>query len=219
MANLPYLAAPTNIPKAFEKIKQVPTPPRITQDFVKTKLQVPSSSGNQMTAFLKRLGFANADGTPSELYIKFRNKKTAGRAVEQAIRTAYAPLYDHNEYMHDLSEDDLRGLIVQITGAAEDARSVDLILRCIMLLKGYAIFDGAEETEPEGEGKQEAQQQTIPNSPVTPPVVQEQHGRHKKLGMNLSYTINLNLPPSTDIAVFNAIFKSLKENLLKDIDE
>ena len=39
------------------------------------------------------------------------------------------------------------------------------------------------------------------------------------LGLNLSYTINLNLPATSDIAVFNAIFKSLKENLLKSTDE
>jgi hypothetical protein len=38
------------------------------------------------------------------------------------------------------------------------------------------------------------------------------------LGMNLGYTINLNLPATTDVAVFNAIFKSLKEHLLKDSD-
>ena len=35
-----------------------------------------------------------------------------------------------------------------------------------------------------------------------------------KLG--LSYTINLNLPATTEIEVFNAIFKSLRENLLRD---
>jgi hypothetical protein len=34
-------------------------------------------------------------------------------------------------------------------------------------------------------------------------------------GINLSYTINLNLPAATDIGVFNAIFKSLKEHLLQ----
>jgi len=34
-----------------------------------------------------------------------------------------------------------------------------------------------------------------------------------KLG--LSYTINLNLPATSDIAVFNAIFKSLREHLLR----
>jgi len=33
--------------------------------------------------------------------------------------------------------------------------------------------------------------------------------------MNLSYTINLNLPATTDIKVFDAIFKSLREHLLK----
>jgi hypothetical protein len=35
----------------------------------------------------------------------------------------------------------------------------------------------------------------------------------KKMG--ISYTINLNLPATTEIEVFNAIFKSLKEYILK----
>jgi hypothetical protein len=35
-----------------------------------------------------------------------------------------------------------------------------------------------------------------------------------KSGINLSYTINLNLPATADQAVFNAIFRSLKEHLL-----
>jgi hypothetical protein len=32
---------------------------------------------------------------------------------------------------------------------------------------------------------------------------------------DLSYTIYINLPKTDDIAVFNAIFKSLKENFFK----
>jgi hypothetical protein len=39
-----------------------------------------------------------------------------------------------------------------------------------------------------------------------------------KGGMRLSYTINLNLPETSDIAVFNAIFASLRENLIKWMD-
>jgi hypothetical protein len=39
--------------------------------------------------------------------------------------------------------------------------------------------------------------------------------RETAAGLNLSYTINLNLPETSDVEVFNAIFKSLKENLLK----
>lgn len=48
--------------------------------------------------------------------------------------------------------------------------------------------------------------------PISVPPVED--GR--KLGLNLAYTINFNLPATAAIAVFNAIFKSLKENLLKD---
>jgi len=48
---------------------------------------------------------------------------------------------------------------------------------------------------------------------------QQSNGTPVGLGLNLSYTINLNLPASSDIAVFNAIFKSLKDNLLRRTDE
>ncbi|HQE83114.1 MAG TPA: DUF5343 domain-containing protein [Candidatus Hydrogenedentes bacterium] len=218
---LPYLAAPTNISKALEKIRTAPTPPKVTQDFVKTKLQIPSSSGNQMTAYLKRIGLVAADGSPSELYTQYRNQKTAGVAIAKAIRIAYAPIYEHNEYAHDLSDEDLRGLIVQVTGWAEDARSVDLTLKCISLLKAQATFDAGEDVTKAQETEQERSihvaQSSVPA--LVPQTPQRSDAPHKRMGMNLSYTINLNLPPSTDIAVFNAIFKSLKENLLKDIDE
>jgi hypothetical protein len=36
----------------------------------------------------------------------------------------------------------------------------------------------------------------------------------RQTNFGISYTINLNLPATTDVEVFNAIFKSLKENIL-----
>lgn len=41
----------------------------------------------------------------------------------------------------------------------------------------------------------------------------------QSVGLRLRYTINLNLPATTDVAVFNAIFKSLKEHLLEGPSE
>jgi hypothetical protein len=74
-------------------------------------------------------------------------------------------------------------------------------------LKGYADFD----QKPTGDGK--ASDVIVLDkkveAPPPPPPVREQ------AGLNLSYTINLNLPETTDVEVFNAIFRSLKENLLK----
>jgi hypothetical protein len=92
MATLPYVVSPGNIDRALNGIKSAAVPERISQDFVKTILKIPGGSGDQMTSFLKKLGLANADGSPNELYRKFRNPVSSGMAVASAIRHAYAPL-------------------------------------------------------------------------------------------------------------------------------
>lgn len=213
MASLPYVTAPGNIEKALNGIKSAATPERVTQDFVKTILKIPGGSGSQITSFLKKLGFANADSTPSALYKKFRNPATSGIAAAEALKNAYGPLYVRNEYMHELPDNQLRGLIIEETGQSHDSNSVALIFSAIKAIKRIADFSKqTEETEADIQANQ--------SSPV-PAVSFEQHASNLKvqdLGFNLSYTINLNLPATSDIAVFNAIFKSLKENLLRGND-
>jgi len=110
MASLPYITAPGNIDKALRGIKTAATPERVSQDFVKTILQIPGGSGAQTTAYLKKIGFVNTDGTPSGIYKKFRNSASSGAAAAEALRAGYAALYKRNEYMHQLSDEKIRGL-------------------------------------------------------------------------------------------------------------
>lgn len=208
MATLPYITAPGNIDRALRGIKSAATPERVSQDFVKTILQIPGGSGDQVTSYLKKVGFTNADGTPSDIYKRFRNPTSSGAAVAQALKIGYAPLYKRNEFMHQLSDEKLKGLIIEETGQGEDSSAVGLALACIKALKKFADWAGPQ-PEPKG-----AETTVIappdPQQRLTPPP-----DAPANLGLNLSYTINLNLPATSDIAVFNAIFKSLKENLLK----
>lgn len=214
MAVLPYVTAPGNIEKALRGIKAAATPEAVSQDFVKTILGIKGGSGNQMTAYLKKIGFATADGTPTHLYKKFRNSATEGWAVAQALKTGYAPLYVRNEYMHKLSDEDLKGLVVEETGAEQDSNVVPLILACIKQLKKVAKWDAIPiEEKPEKPVIETLPSNTLSQqSPIAPPTPQ-------RLGLNLGYTINLNLPATSDPAVFNAIFRALKENLLKASNE
>lgn len=112
MAALPYLTSAGNIEKAFKGIKSAAVPDRVSQDFVKTILKIPGGSGDQMTAFLKKIAFAEADGKPTDLYKKFRNPSTSGETVAAAVKRAFAPLYIRNEFVHELSDDEILGLIV-----------------------------------------------------------------------------------------------------------
>lgn len=214
MATLPYVTAAGNIEKALKGIKTAATPESVSQDFVKTILGIKGGSGNQMTAYLKKIGFATADGTPTDFYKKFRNTATDGWAAAQALKTGYAPLYVRNEYMHKLTDEDLRGLIVEETGAEQDSNVVPLIIACIKQLKKFAKWDAAPIDEKIQKSVTETLSSNTPSqqNPTAPSIPQ-------RLGLNLGYTINLNLPATSDPAVFNAIFRALKEHLLKASDE
>lgn len=209
MASLPYVTASGNVEKALLAIKAAATPESVSQDFVKTILGIPGGSGNQITAYLKKIGFVSADGKPTDLYKKFRNEATDGWAVAQALKTGYAPLYVRNEYMHQLPDAQLRGLIVEETGVEKDSVVVANVLGCIKQLKKFAKWDAAAAIE----GKDK------PVVPTTPVLDQSRLGLPSSgqlsVGLNLGYTINLNLPATSDPAVFNAIFRALKEHLLK----
>jgi Family of unknown function (DUF5343) len=200
---LPYVSNYGVITKALDKIKSAATPERFTQDFLSTKLGLKGGSARPVIPFLKRIGMLGSDGAPTERYKRFRNAANMGSAAFEALKQGFKPLYDRNEYAHDLNDKDLKGLIVETTGLEPESATVKYTLASFKALRAFAKFDGmpeAEEAKPNsGEEIQERRD--------------EDTSRDTKLG--LSYTINLNLPATSDIAVFNAIFKSLREHLLR----
>jgi hypothetical protein len=206
MASLPYVTATGNVEKALNGIRKAATPESVSQDFVKTILGIKGGSGNQITAYLKKIGFATADGSPTEQYRKFRNPATEGWAAAQALRTGYAPLFARNEYMYKLSDDDLKGLIVEETGADSDSSVASLVLACIKHIMKFAKWDVSPESDKKPTGMAAGSDGAEGDRSEKP---------SNGLGFNLGYTINLNLPATSDPAVFNAIFRALKEHLLR----
>jgi hypothetical protein len=202
----PYMTSYGRISKILTKIKDASRPERFTQDFLTTKLGFAGGSAMAFIPFAKRIGLLNADGTPTELYTKFRNPSESGYAIAQAIRIGYKALYERNEYAHALTADKLQGLIVETTGLAKDTTVVASIKGSFLALKQFANFEaGPLPGEPELVPKTGSQGiATLKSADQTLPG-----------GVHLAYTINLNLPETTNVAVFNAIFKSLKEHLLQ----
>lgn len=206
-ATLPYVPSYGNITKALNKIKAASTPPRFTQDFLATTLDMPGGSPKPVISFLKRTGFLGSDGVPTELYKRFRNSAQSGSAAADALRTGYKPLYDINEYVHNAKDPDVRGLIVQVTGSEEDSKLVQTIAASFKALKAFANFDAAAGDADESGG-----------APPDTGDGGDGGGNHAGVlpgGINLGYTINLHLPATSEVAVFNAIFKSLREHLLR----
>jgi hypothetical protein len=102
-----------------------------------------------------------------------------------------------------------------MTGLEKDSRVVQLIVSTFWTLKADADFEG---------------QTTDEGSTAVLTVVRDSERKESEEGSNaaaaddryerpvdfrVGYTINLNLPETTNVEVFNAIFRSLKEHLLR----
>ena len=200
----PFMNGYGTLSKILGKIKEAQTPDRFTQDFLSTKLGFPGGTPKPFIPLAKRLGFLESDGKPTDIYRSFRNTAQSKAAMAAAIRKGYSQLYERNEYVHDLDKKKLEGLVVEITGLEQGHATVRAIVGTFEALKSFADFTKGEPKPDKEKEKPKSGEKSEDTDDASP-----------DLKWNLAYTINLVLPKSDDIAVFNAIFRSLREHLLK----
>ncbi|MFA5995950.1 MAG: DUF5343 domain-containing protein [Patescibacteria group bacterium] len=200
--NIPYMPTPGSITKILEKIKQAETPINFNPDFLGTKLGFKGGNNRMFISWAKKTGLLNSDGTPTALYKQYRNPQHSEASLATALKNGYSELYSRNEYCHELDKKGFKGLVVEATGEPENSAKVKMIVATFFNAKSLANFDANPNF-----GKPEEEEK-----PTEKPA--EKNTQQVKLGLN--YTINLTLPKTDDPAVYNAIFKSLKDNLLHD---
>lgn len=144
MALPPFMNSTGLIGKIFEKIQQAKVPPRYTQDFQATVLGYGSGSAKSFISFIKRLGFIQSDGTPTELYNRFRNADSSGAAMAEAMRLGFADIFRKNEFANDLTDDKLKNLVVEITGKEPSDGTVGAIVGSFKACKQLADFEAAD---------------------------------------------------------------------------
>jgi hypothetical protein len=180
-------------------------PPKFTQDFMNSVLGLKSSSYRAMIPLLKKMGFIDEANVPTQSYKDYREDANSKSVMAEQIRDGYKELFAANEYAYKLTKADLLSKLKTITGASEDDKVLPAVAGTFIELSKLADF-GSEPKRPSKQTSVTDHESTASKTPPSPPVVAS------KLG--LSYTINLNLPATTEIEVFNAIFKSLKEHIL-----
>jgi hypothetical protein len=202
--NIPYMSAPGSIAKILDKIKEAGTPENFNGDFLSTKLGFKGGNYRTFISWAKKTGLLNSDGTPTQLYKTFRNPTSSKTSIARAIRNGYSELYSRNEYCHELDKKSFKGLVMEATGESQDSKVVELIVSTFFNTKALADFENKpNETESE---------ESVVKKFIVPEVEKTEN---KKVDLGLNYTINLVLPKTDDPSVYNAIFQSLRENLLK----
>lgn len=199
-----------NLVKFLEEIRTAGVPERVTFEFLKP-LGFKSSNDRPIISVLKGIGFLDANGTPTDSYRSFRDPDLGPKVLARALRSAYAELYLANTKAHDLPIDKLKGIIATKTSKGDAV--VKLIAATFKALAKAADFSEPSGGLEKAVGKpvEKTKASTDAGNKFTLPPSPPEAGAGVA---GFHYNIQIHLPTTTDITVYNAIFKSLKEHLL-----
>lgn len=212
-SNLPYMVSSGTLTKILNKICDASIPENFNGDFLGTKLGFPGGNQKVFIPWAKKCKLLGDDGTPTQLYKDFRNPTYRGVSMATALKKGYEELYVRNEYAHDLSRTDFTKLVTDTTGLAHDNQIVKAIVSTFFNAKEFADFEAnsnVQITENINEVNNFQKSEIETNEHMHKTV------RKKQIDLGINYTINLVLPKTDDPAIYNAIFKSLRDNLLND---
>jgi hypothetical protein len=204
-----YINNVGSLTRFMNQIQTAGVPERVTFEFLKT-LGFASSNDRPIITVLKAIGFLDQNGAPTELYRLYRDTTQGPRVLGKALKTSYGDLFLANTKANDLPLDKLKGIISAKTAKGETV--VKLIASTFKALCGLADFSEPADMPPREIQSHEKilQEPSGVTGNLHPIALQERHGKSP----SLHYNIQIHLPTTNDIAVYNAIFKSIKEHLL-----
>jgi len=204
-----YTVKPGSIPAYFDAILNAEAPERFSIKFLES-LEFKSTNDRPIVGILKDLGFLDTDGVPKQRYYEFLDRSQSGKVLAEAIREAYSDLFAVNKEAHKLSTGEVKNKLRTLYAGSKKGSLIGRIASTFTALCEHADFTSprTKEVKPKKEDEHKK-----PSG--------EEHKEEKEkeggaagisLG-SLQYHINIVLPESRDQAVYDAIFRSLKNHL------
>jgi hypothetical protein len=201
-AEYPYLQTVKKVPDYLEKVKAAQTPPRFTHEFLKSNLGFGSSTDRPFISILKKLGFLSSDGTPMSRYNEFRSENTSGRALATGLREGWSEVFLSNQKAHELSTTELKGIIKSVTGKGE--KVAERMATTFKALAKHA--DWSADPGPGTAGASDPEENLIAVGTA------QQTRNDAKFALHSD--VHVHLPATSDVAVYTAIFRALREEFI-----
>ena len=190
-----YTVVNGQLPEFFQKIQDGQAPDKFTQQHLKD-IGFTSTNHRAFIQILKSLGFLTPDGTPTQRYHEYRNRAVCKKVMGTAIKEAYSDLFVIKEKPTANDKDIIQGKF------KSSFNTSDLVAerqaKTFLALLELADLEETHLTEHD----------TSPTERTDPQIVTS-----RSKSPSLHYNIEIHLPATKDIEVYNAIFKSIKEHL------
>jgi len=203
--DIPYMPSVKNVAAIFEKISQAAQPTSFTLDFLKD-LGFASTNDRAFIKMLKFIGFLDQNGKPLDPYRKYLDHKQAKHVLAEQLRIAYDDLFIANKNAQSMQQSDLKGWFRSKTGTGDAV--AEKIASTFRTFADLADFSEVKEKKIHKTTQDESID--LSTSPISIPANDQNLNN-----IGLVYRFEIHLPDTQNIDTYRAIFKALKEELLK----
>lgn len=213
-----YLTSVKNVEAFFETIKSAKAPERFTTRFL-ANLGFKNTNDRLLISMMKALGFLDENGAPTQRYFNYLDDSQSTAVITEGIEEAYEDLFRLNTRADQMSKQELVGKLKSLTEGKKSERVIEAMATTFQALTKLGDFSDShtrqdKKEENSAEKKITEKSQNFENNLQNSQPIEDISLRKGSFLDSVTYRIEINLPPSRDKAVYDAIFRSLKEHLL-----
>ncbi len=201
MADYPYLKSQKNLPRFMSQIKAGAVPSKVDMKYLKS-MGFTSSNDQALVPLFKSIGFVDSSGAPTERWSQYCVTDQAARVLAKGIREAYSQLFEVYPDAHRKDDEAIRNVFKAHTSVAEE--TVSRMLGTFKGLTALADFGNVRDTPAEAPS----------GAAATTNGDSRSHESANLSGMTLDLNIQLALPATDDMSVYDKIFASMKKHLM-----
>jgi hypothetical protein len=190
----------------LSKIRDGQAPDKFSQQHLKD-IGFSSTNHRAFIPLLKAIGFLSTDGSPTQLYHEYRDHSKSRKVLGDALRNNYSDLFLIKANPTEKDKDLIVGKFKSFHNTTD--RNAELMARTFFSLLALADISHNVTVVPQPSTEPDTHKNVAVNTNYIP----EPHAPQPHLP-GLHYNIQIHLPATKDIEVYNSIFKSLKEHLI-----
>lgn len=204
-----YLVTTKNLKPIIDAVIGAQAPSKFTIAFIKN-LGFKSNNDRLYLKLFKDLGLLDSTGVPTNKYFEFIDRTQTKQVLGELVMKAYEDLFALNKTAYKMSKNDVKNKFKTLTQGAKTDNVLSLMANTFKALCEQSDFEKSANIVPVGNDDNFEQVDDFANNQ------KQQLGEiiNKSITTEMHYNIQIHLPETKDIAVYDAIFKSLKEHLL-----
>ncbi|WP_198142771.1 DUF5343 domain-containing protein [Selenomonas sp. oral taxon 138] len=203
-----YLTSIKNLDSIINSVINAKAPDKFTTRFLED-LGFKSSNDRLIIGVFKALGLIDDNGQPLQRYYEFLDQTQTKKILAIGIQEAYEDLFNLRKDAQTLSNDEIKNKLKTLTQGQKSEKVISL-----MAATFRALCDLADWTDIPIEKPDFTVRDTSAMIPTQQEVDQTAVMSGGSTKMNLHYNIQIHLPETTNAAVYDVIFQSLKKHLV-----